>query len=120
MAVTAFSRVSLVGGATLMGFPLAAHAQRIPGWLVVAALSPVVMILLAIVLGILTRSFRTGVLHVALILLWVMTFGIASYYVTNDFIIWTPLLLYTLHAILLLVLILWQIVIRFRQRKPIS
>lgn len=114
-----FFRASLVG-AVLMSFPLAAHAQHIPGWLVMAALSPVAVILLAIVLGILTRSLRAGVLHVALVLLWVVTFGITAYYVTNDYIIWTPLVLYGLHAILLVVLILWQIVIRFRRRKPVS
>ena len=92
--------------AVILGtLPVSAHAQYIPPWLVVAALSPIVVLFLCLVLGFLTRSVRTGVLHAAIVLAWIVLFSLASYFVENDYVIWTPLALYLLHSALLLVLI---------------
>ncbi len=89
--------------------PVSAHAQYIPPWLVVGALSPLLVLLLCIILGLLTRSVRVGALHAAFVIAWVVLFSLASYCVENDYVIWTPLALYLLHTALLFVLIVVQI-----------
>jgi len=92
--------------AVILGtLPVSAHAQYVPPWLVVAALSPILVFLLCIILGFLTRSIRIAVLHSVLVLAWVVLFSLASYFVENDYVIWTPLALYILHSALLVVLI---------------
>ena len=92
--------------AVILGaLPVSAHAKYIPPWLVVAALSPIVVLFLCVILGFLTRSVRTGVLHAAIVLAWIVLFSLAAYFVENDYVIWTPLALYLLHSALLLVLI---------------
>lgn len=93
----------------LGALPISAHAQNVPPWLVVAVLSPILVFILCIVLGVLTRSIRIGALHAALVLAWIVLFSLASYFVENDYVIWTPLALYTLHSALLLVLIVVEI-----------
>ena len=105
-----FDRVSARSSATVFAvilgtLPVSAHAQYIPPWLVVAALSPIVVLFLCVILGFITRSVRTGVLHAAIVLAWIVLFSLAAYFVENDYVIWTPLTLYLLHSALLLVLI---------------
>jgi uncharacterized membrane protein YphA (DoxX/SURF4 family) len=97
----------LAAAATLVlgTFPLSAQAQHVPPLLFAAVLSPALVFLLCIALGFLTRSFRIGVLHAVLVLAWIVLFALASYFVENDYVIWTPLALYLLHAALLLVLV---------------
>ena len=97
------------GIASLALLPGIAYAQYVPIWLVVAALSPVVVILFAVMLGVLTRSWRIGALHTGLVIVWVLLFGFAAYFIENDYIIWTPLVLYAIHALLILVLIVVNI-----------
>ena len=80
-------------------------AQYIPTWFVVAALSPLIVIVFAIILGFLSRSWKVGAVHTGLVLIWVALFALAARYVENDYIIWTPLALYALHALSILVLI---------------
>ena len=89
----------------LGSLPTTAHAQYVPPWLIAGVLSPILVLLLCIVLGCITRSLRTAALHAGLVLVWVVLFSLASYFVENDYVIWTPLALYMLHAMLLLVLI---------------
>ena len=97
----------------VLGFlPAYAHAQYIPPWMFAAALSPLVVLILCIVLGLLCGSARIGLLNAALLVVWVLLFGLASYFVENDYVIWTPMVLYLLHSVLLLVLIGVQIVRR--------
>jgi hypothetical protein len=99
----------LVLAVSLGSLPSPAHAQYIPPWVVVGALSPVLVILLAAILGLLVKSVRIGALHAALVLLWIVLFSVASYFVENDSVIWTPLVLYLLHFVLLGILIAVQI-----------
>lgn len=103
-------------GIVLGSFPLSAHAQYVPIWLVAAALSPVLVFLLCAILGVLAASLRIAALHAAIVVGWIVLFSLASYFVENDYVIWTPLALYVLHAALLIVLIAVQIVRRFRPR----
>lgn len=103
--------------AAILGtFPVAAHAQYIPPWMIVAALSPVFVLLLCVVLGWLTRSVRIGALQAALVIAWVVLFALASYFVENDYVIWTPMALYVLHSVLLVVLIVVEIAKRIAGR----
>lgn len=97
--------------------PLSAHAHAIHPWMVAVALSPLLAIVLAIVLGVLARSARNGATHVLLILVWVAAFWLASVYVTNDWVIWTPLVLYGIHVVVLLAVIAFQAVSRFRHAR---
>ncbi len=96
--------------------PVSAHAQYVPPWLIAAVLSPILVFLLCIILGGLTRSIRIGAFHAALVLAWVVLFSLASYFVENDYVIWTPLALYILHSALLLVLIVVEIAKRIAGR----
>lgn len=95
--------------ASLSLIPGIAYAQHVPTWLVVSALSPLVVILFAIILGILTRSWRIGAVHTGLVIAWVILFGFAAYFVENDYVIWTPLALYAAHALLIFVLIVVKV-----------
>lgn len=73
--------------------------------MIAAVLSPILVLLLCVMLGIVARSLRVGAIHAGLVLLWVVLFYLASYFVENDYVIWTPLALYVLHSALLLVLL---------------
>jgi hypothetical protein len=91
--------------------PIVAHAQYIPPVIVALALSPILVLLLAVVLGAVSRSWLVGLKHAGLVLIWILLFGVTSYWVENDYVIWTPLALYVLHAVIMLILIarcLWR------------
>lgn len=85
--------------------PGSAHAQNIPPIIAAIAVSPVLVMLLAVVLGVMSRSWLVGATHAGLVAMWVLLFGVASYWVENDYVIWTPLVLYGVHAITLVVLV---------------
>ena len=85
--------------------PEIAHAQQIPPAIAVLALSPILVLALAIGLGVVTRSWMVGGLHAAIVSILVMLFAIASYWVENDIVIWTPIALLGIHAVILVVLI---------------
>ncbi len=87
-----------------------------PPWLIAAALSPILVLFLCIILGVLSRSLRVGAIHAGLVITWVILFSLASYFVENDYVIWTPLTLYLLHAALLLVLIVVEIAKKVSRR----
>jgi hypothetical protein len=89
-----------------------AHGIR-PIW-VVGALSPIAVLLLTVVLGWLTRSVRLGAIHAALVIVWVVLFWLASSFVTSDYLIWTPLALFVLHTVVIVVLILRHALARNR------
>jgi intracellular septation protein A len=107
-------------GVVLGVLPITAHAQYLPPWLIAATLSPVLVLLLCIILGVLSRSIRIGATHAAFVLAWVVLFSLAAYFVENDYVIWTPLALYVLHAVLLLVLIAVEIAKRISGRGRLA
>ena len=94
--------------------PGVAQAQHLSPLLVATALSPLLVFLLAITLGIVVRNWKTGVLHAGLIVIWLVLFGVASYWVENDYIIWTPVALYSVHALVIVALLIVGIAKRFR------
>lgn len=85
--------------------PVSAHAQNIPPIIVAIAVSPVLVMLLAVVHGILSHSWLVGATHAGLVVIWVLLIGVASYWVENDYVIWTPLVFYCVHAMTLIVLV---------------
>jgi hypothetical protein len=101
------------GAALLAALPLPAYAQYVPPQLVAMALSPILVLVLCAVLGIAARSARAWLLHSALVIAWVLLFLLAAYFVENDYVIWTPIVLYVAHAALVLALIFVAI---FRRR----
>jgi hypothetical protein len=85
--------------------PGIALAQNISPIIAALALSPVLVFLLATVLGIVSRSWRVAARHSVLVCVWILLFGIASYWVENDYVIWTPLAFYGIHAATMMILI---------------
>lgn len=83
--------------------PGAAQAQQVPAVFVLAVFSPVVMVLLAGWLGWRQRKLLLGLLHVVLILFWVMLFALLSNSVSQDLLIWTPVMLFLIHSAWILV-----------------
>ena len=94
---------------TLATFSGPAAAQHVPIWVAAAVLSPLAVLSLCIVLGLLKRSGRVSIRHAALVLLWILLFSLASYFVENDYVIWTPLAIYSIHSVLLLFLVVIEI-----------
>jgi hypothetical protein len=97
-----------------------AHAHGIHPLWVAAALSPLAVLLLTLVLGWLARSVIIGVIHAVLVVVWVALFWLASNLVTNDYLIWAPLALYLLHTIVIIVLVGWYALGRARAKGSIA
>ena len=114
------SRVAAYLGALAASMPLSAYAHAIHPWMAAAALSPLVAIVLAIALGFVTRSAIKGSVHALLIILWVILFWLASNYATSDAIIWTPLIVYAGHVLVLFVLVIAHVVARIRAKTSVS
>jgi len=94
--------------------PGVAYAQEIPPLIAWMAISPIFVLLLVVALGIVSRSWRVAAKHAGLVVLWILLFAISSYWVENDYIIWTPLVLYAVHAALMLVLVIRGVIHRAR------
>ena len=107
------SQVLLVFSA--LALPGIALAQNVPPIIAALALSPVLVFLLAIILGFVTRSWRVAIGHSALICVWILLFAVASYWVENDYVIWTPLALYGIHTVTMMILIARGVLERVRR-----
>jgi len=101
----------------LCSMPTVAYAQEIPVWLVFAVISPVVLLLFTILLGIVSRSWQTGLLHAGLVVAWVLLFILVANIFTNDYVIWTPLVALAAHAVVIVVLIVIHLVKRMSGRN---
>ena len=95
--------------------PGVASAQQVPPLIAWMAISPIFVLLLAGVLGIVSRSWLVGAKHAGLLVLWILLFAIASFWIENDYIIWTPLALYAAHALIMLVLLVRGLIHRARR-----
>lgn len=97
--------------------PGTAMAQRIPTEIALAAVSPLLVIALALVLGWLTHSWRTALRHSGLVICWILLTGIFAYWVENDAIIWTPVGIYVVHSLLIIVLVIRELARRARGER---
>lgn len=95
--------------------PGVAYAQQVPPLIAWLAISPIFVLLLAAVLGIASRSWLVGAKHAGLVVVWVLLFAIASFWIENDYIIWTPLALLAVHALMMLVLLVRGLIHRARR-----
>jgi hypothetical protein len=76
-----------------------AQAQRIPTIVIALGLMPLLAAILAIVLGILNRSWLVGVANAALVALWVAWFVAAAMYSKSDLMNWAPIGVLGLHVV---------------------
>ena len=98
-----------------------AQAQQIPTSLAMVALSPLVVVVLATVLGIVIRSWSVGILHVGLLVTWVIIFLFLVQHFDSDYkiyIISIPIIVYAIHTFLILVLLIVHIAKRFAAHNP--
>ena len=91
--MTTASRQSLFAALIATASP-SAHAQHVPAAIAIAAVSPILFLLLAAVLGWMERSLLSGLVHTGLIVLWLASFAVLSNAVTIDWLVWTPVVLY--------------------------
>ena len=89
-----------------------ALAQKIPLWVAAGVLSPVWALVLVIALALCAPRVGKAGLHSKLLALWIVAFLLASFYVENDWVIWTPMHLYVLHLVLLPIFLFRQLVRR--------
>ena len=99
------SQLLLWGGMALLSWPLDAHAQRIPGIVVVLAAMPLLAAILALALGIVMKSWLVGAGNFALVGLWVAWFAAAAKYSESDLMNWAPIGVLGLHLAAMGVLI---------------
>ena len=95
-------------------WPRLALAQYVSPIIVALALSPLFVFLLAIILGFVTRSWWVAIRHSGLIGVWILLFWAASYWVESDYVIWTPLALFGIHAAVMVALIIRGVLRRVR------
>lgn len=88
-------------------WPPEAHAQRIPDIVVVLAAMPLLAVILAVVLGIVARSWRTGAVHFGLTVVWVVWFVLAAKHLTSDWANWAPIGALAIHLLAMACLIAW-------------
>ena len=97
--------------------PSLAHAHAIhPIW-VIGALSPLILLLLVVFMAWLARSVRLGVAHAILLAIWVTWFWLASNFVTNDYLIWAPLVAYAVQSLVIVALIVRHAFARAREKR---
>jgi len=102
----------LLATGILAFLPLNAHAQRIPWIVLPLAASPVIAVLLAVALGVVSRSWSVGLTNAALVIVWVVWFVAASKLSTADLVIWASIVALGLHSLVML----WLIVLRAFRR----
>ena len=81
------------------------------------AAAPILAVLLAVGLGIVTRSWLVGLANAALVVVWVAWFLAASNYSTSDLFIWASMAALALHSLVMLWLIVVQVVRRVEARS---
>ena len=109
-----FAVLPLLVAASLL--PLPAYAQSISSWIAGASVSPLLVLLLALLLGVIYRSWLVAAGHAGIVILWVVLFVLASRYVEDDFVIWLPLAAFVVHAILIVVLTITGLAGRSRRK----
>ena len=100
---------SLAGVLLLLVSP-PALAQKIPLWLAVGVVSPAWALVLIVALALCAPKVGRAGLHAILLLLWIVTFYLASNYVRNDWVIWTPMHLYIVQLALLPIFLFYRLV----------
>jgi len=101
-----------LAGVLLMLVSPPALAQKLPLWVVAGVVSPVWALVLVIALAMCAPRLGKAGLHSKLFALWIAAFLLASFFIENDWVIWTPMHLYILHLALLPILVFRQLLRR--------
>ena len=97
-----------IAGALLLLVSSPALAQYIPLWLIAGVISPAWALVLIVALALCAPRLGKAGLHTLLLTVWIVTFLLASNFVTNDWIIWTPMHLYIVQLALLPILLFYE------------
>ncbi|KPK55075.1 MAG: hypothetical protein AMJ63_00415 [Myxococcales bacterium SG8_38_1] len=92
-----------------------ALAQEIRLWMVAGAVSPLWALVLVIALALCAPRLGKAGLHMKLLALWIAAFLLASYFIENDWVIWTPMHLYVVHLALLPIFLFRQLLRRIER-----
>lgn len=101
-----------LAGALLMLVSPPALAQKVPLWVVAGVLSPAWALVLVVALALSAPRLGKAALHIKLLVLWIVAFLLASFFIENDWVIWTPMHLYILHLALLPIFVFRQLLRR--------
>lgn len=80
--------------------------------MVAGVVSPLWALVLVIALALCAPKVGKAGLHAMLLVVWIVAFLLASFFVENDWIIWTPMHLYILQLALLPIFLFYQLVRR--------
>lgn len=111
-------RVSLnrcLAGVLLVLVSPPALAQEIRLWMVAGAVSPLWALVLVIALALCAPGLGKAGLHMKWLALWIAAFLFASYFIENDWVIWTPMHLYIVHLALLPIFLFRQLLRRIER-----
>jgi hypothetical protein len=101
-----------LAGVLLMLVSPPALAQKVPLWVVAGVLSPAWALVLVVALALSAPKLGKAGLHTKLLALWIVAFLLASFFIENDWVIWTPMHLYILHLALLPLFVFRQLLRR--------
>jgi hypothetical protein len=87
-------------------------AQEVPLWVVVGVVSPALALILVAALALVSPGRGKAGLHLKMLVVWMVTFLLASFFIENDWVIWTPMHLYILHLALLPICVFRQVLVR--------
>ena len=90
-----------LAGVLLLLVSTPALAQEIRLWMVAGVVSPLWALVLIGALALTAHKLSKAGWHALLLAVWIVTFLLASNFVTNDWVIWTPMHLYILQLFLL-------------------
>jgi hypothetical protein len=105
-------RAYLLMVATGLGWTTAAHAQPVPVIVFYLAASPLVLLVLSILLGVVTRHWKWTLRSLALGAFWILWFLLASYFIESDALNWAPIIGMWAQSVVLLVWLLWGLISR--------
>jgi hypothetical protein len=97
-----------------LGWAGAAHAQAVPVFVLYLAASPLVLLVLSILLGVVTRHWKWALRSLVLGAIWILWFLLASYFIESDALIWAPLYGMWAQSVVLAVWNLWGLISRLR------
>lgn len=101
-----------LAGALLLLVSPPALAQEIRLWMVAGVVSPLWALVLVVALALCAPGLGKAGLHAKLLVVWIVAFLLASFFVENDWVIWTPMHLYILQLALLPILLFRQLLRR--------
>jgi len=108
-----------VAGVLLLLVSTPALAQEIRLWMVAGVVSPLWALILVGALAVAAPKLSKAGWHALFLAIWIVAFLLASNFVTNDWVIWTPMHLYIVQ-LFILPIILFRELLRSIERSAIT